>query len=191
MKITKIINNLFSVIIISIILLIVVSILPIPGNYKFLIVESGSMEPAIHTGSVVVVKPVESYQAGDVITFEDRGDDKTTTHRIVDLEVISGKTQYITKGDANNAEDTNRVSQSKVVGKVLISIPFAGYILAFAKEPLGFILLVIVPSMIIILEEIGKIYKEIKLSRKKKEAEKDKVEKKEDLINEENKEIEE
>lgn len=162
MKIIKIIQTLFTVIIFAVVLLIVVSFLPIPGNYKLLIVQSGSMEPAIHTGSVVVVKPAESYKAGDIITFSDKGKDKTTTHRVLDLEVISGQTQYITKGDANNAEDTSKVSESKVIGKVLASIPYAGYLLAFAKEPLGFVLLVIVPCGIIILEEVGKIWKEVK-----------------------------
>ena len=155
------IQILFTVLIFAVVLLIIVSFLPITGNYKLLIVESGSMEPAIKTGSVVVVKPTESYRAGDIITFEDRGKDRTTTHRIVDMEVISGQTQYITQGDANNAEDTSKVSESKVMGKVLTSIPYAGYLLAFAKEPLGFVLLVIVPCGIVILEEVGKIWKEV------------------------------
>ena len=156
------IQTLFTVLIFAVVALIVISILPIPGNYKLLIVQSGSMEPAIKTGSVVVVKPAENYKAGDVITFNDRGKDKTTTHRILDLEVITGQTQYITKGDANNAEDSSRVSESKIIGKVLTSVPYAGYILAAAKEPIGFILLVIVPCAIIILEELGKVWKEVK-----------------------------
>jgi len=173
MKISKLIGSLFTTVIILVVLLVVVSFLPIQGNYKLLIVESGSMEPAIHTGSVVVVKPVKNYKAGDVITFEDSGKDRTTTHRILDVEVITGKTQYITKGDANNAEDSSRVPESKVVGKVLTSIPYAGYILAFVKTPLGFVLLVIFPCAIIILEEIGKIWKEVKLSKKKKSEDED------------------
>jgi signal peptidase len=126
------------------------------------------MEPAIKTGSVVVVKPADSYKTGDVITFSDKGKDRTTTHRVTDAEVVSGKTYYITKGDANNAEDSSKVSENKVVGKVLTSVPYAGYILAMAKEPIGFVLLVIVPCAVIILEEVGKIWKEV---RKKKEVE--------------------
>ena len=171
MKINKIISNLFVIFIFAIVLLIVVSILPIPGNYKLLIVQSGSMEPAIKTGSVVIVKPVENYKTNDVITFVDGGKSKTTTHRVVDMEVISGQTQYITKGDANNAEDSNKVPEDKVVGKVLISIPYAGYILAMAKKPIGFVLLVVVPCLMIIFEEVGKIWKEIK--KRKVEKEKD------------------
>ena len=169
MNINKIISNLFIIFIFAVVLLIVVSILPIPGNYKLLIVQSGSMEPAIKTGSVVVVKPVENYKANDVITFKDGGKDRTTTHRIVDLEVVSGQTQYITKGDANNAEDSNKVSDGKIVGKVLTSIPYAGYILAMAKKPIGFVLLVVIPCLMIIFEEVKKIWGELKKKKASKE----------------------
>lgn len=169
MNINKIISNLFTVFVFAVVLLIVVSILPIPGNYKLLIVQSGSMEPAIKTGSVVIVKPVKDYKANDVITFADGRKDGTTTHRIVDVEVVSGQTQYITKGDANNAEDSSKVSENKIVGKVLTSIPYAGYILAMAKKPIGFVLLVVVPCAMIILEEVGKIWKELKKKKASKE----------------------
>ena len=161
-KIRRGIQTLFTVVIFTVVVLVVVSILPIPGNYKLLIVESGSMEPAIKTGSVVVVKPADSYKIGEVITFSDSGKNRTITHRIADIEMVSGKTYYITKGDANNAEDSNKVPEGKVVGKVLTSVPYAGYLLAAAKKPIGFVLLVIVPCAIIIFEELGKIWKEMK-----------------------------
>ena len=180
MKINKIISNLFVVFIFAIVLLIVVSILPIPGNYKLLIVQSGSMEPAIKTGSVVIVKPVENYKTNDVITFVDGGKSNTTTHRVVDMEVVSGQTQYITKGDANNAEDSNKVSENKIVGKVLTSIPYAGYILAMAKKPIGFVLLVVIPCAMIIIEEIGKIRKELKKKTEKKAKEEEVFQDKDD-----------
>lgn len=161
MKIAKILEKFFTIIIIAVVLLIVASFMPIPGNYKLYIVESGSMEPAIKTGSVVIVKSSSNYRVGDIITFSSGGKNKTTTHRIRDLEVVTGKTYYITKGDANNAEDTSKVPQDKVIGKVLATVPYAGYLIAYAKQPIGFLLLVIVPSAIIILEEAGKIWKEI------------------------------
>ena len=177
MKINKIISNLFAIFIFAVVLLIVVSILPIPGNYKLLIVQSGSMEPAIKTGSVVIVKPVENYKTDDVITFVDGTKSQSTTHRVVDTEVVSGKVYYITKGDANNAEDSNKVPEDKIVGKVLTSIPYAGYILAMAKKPIGFILLVVIPCLMIIIEEAGKIRKELKKKKVDKDVSQDKGDK--------------
>ena len=154
----------------SIILLIVISIIPVPGNFKVLTVLSGSMEPAIKTGSVVFVKPAHStgsgqadYKIGDIITFGDQeGSEALTTHRIVEIEIEDGKTLYTVKGDANNAADTRKVPSENVVGKTLFSIPFLGYLLNFAKQPIGFILLIWVPAIIIIWEEIEKIRKELK-----------------------------
>jgi signal peptidase len=63
--------------------LLIISVLPITGNFKVLTVLSGSMEPNIHTGSVVVVKPTKDYKIGDVITFGPYTKTQTpTTHRI-------------------------------------------------------------------------------------------------------------
>jgi signal peptidase I len=102
----KIFYNLFVAVIIIAAVLLLATMLPIPGNYEVKIVKSGSMEPAIHTGSVVVVKPEASYKQGDVITFgKDTKTQVPTTHRIVDTQVKSGIMHYITKGDANNAPD--------------------------------------------------------------------------------------
>jgi len=167
MKISKIANGIFTALLVVAVLFVVISMLPISGNYKLLIVQSGSMEPAIRTGSVVAVKPEARYKAGDVITFGDKGKDKTTTHRIVDIEVVTGKTYFITKGDANKTEDASKVPEEKVIGKVQASIPYAGYLLVAARQPAGFVLLIIVPCSIIVSEEVLNVWKELK--KKKKE----------------------
>jgi signal peptidase I len=131
------------------------------------------MEPTIKTGSLTIVKPMTSYAVGDVIMFGP--DTKTqipTTHRIIADEVRSGVFYYTTKGDANEDPDPRPVAQSEVFGKVLFSIPYLGYLLDFAKKPLGFGLLVGVPAVIVIFGEIEKIYREmkkIKQSKKKEE----------------------
>lgn len=169
MKILKIIYNSIAIALAIVALLVIVSLFPITGNYKILIVQSGSMEPAIKTGAVVVVKPTDNYQINDVITFAGENSKKSTTHRIIDIEDTDGKKNFVTKGDANNAEDSNRITEEKIIGKVLFSVPYVGYVVAAAKEPLGFVLLIIVPASLIIIDEAGKIYKEIKKKKEKKE----------------------
>jgi len=154
-------------IIVSILILLAVlfifSMLPIPGNYKIMTVLSGSMEPTIHPGSIVVSKPLNSYKIGDIITFEDEEDIRIpTTHRIVEIELAQGIPVYTTQGDANDTPDRNSVSQNMVIGKVILNVPFLGYAVNFIKKPLGFILIIIIPAGIIIIDEIKKIYKEIK-----------------------------
>ncbi len=173
MKIFKIIYYIFIAFIAIIALLLIVSVLPITGNYKLMIVQSGSMEPAIKMGSVVMVKPAEDYKIGDVITFGPYSKTKApTSHRIYDIKVVDGQPVYITKGDVNNAPDTREIKKSDIVGKVLFSVPYMGYAVDFAKKPMGFALIIIVPAAIIIIDEIKKIYGEI---RKKKTTEVEKT----------------
>ncbi len=136
-----------------------VSALNIPGNYKLLVVLSGSMEPAIKTGSVVVVKPESSYKTGDVITFSEKNNPKiTTTHRVFGID----EGGFITKGDANNSTDSARVAAEQIIGKTIFSIPYLGYPVSFAKTQQGLLLLVIIPAIIIIIySEILTIKNEI------------------------------
>ena len=89
----KIISYLLGAAICVIALFLIVAILPIPGNVELKIVQSGSMEPAILTGSIVVIKPSSAYEVGEVITFG--SDTKTqvpTTHRDVSSETRGTET---------------------------------------------------------------------------------------------------
>lgn len=170
MKILKILYYLVIVVFTVIAILMIVSIFPITGNYKLMVVQSGSMEPAIKMGSVVVVKPADDYKIGDVISFYKTA--KTAdpiTHRIYDIKVAGGEPNYITKGDANNAPDQKEVKKKEIIGKVLADIPYFGYVVDFAKTPFGFSLIIIIPAGLIIYDEAKKIYEEIKKRKKKNE----------------------
>lgn len=115
---------------------------------------SGSMEPAIKTGSVVGVKEESKYNVDDIITVKMENDpSQTYTHRILEVKGDS----YITKGDANETKDGDPASKDLVVGKVFAKIPYIGYVVNFAKQPTGFILMVIVPTIIIAALEINNI----------------------------------
>lgn len=150
--------------------LLVVSVFPIAGNFKILIVQSGSMEPTINTGGIVVVKPVSQYVVGDVITFGPVSNGKTpTTHRIVDIRLQNGSPVYVTKGDANEDRDPQEVLAKHVLGKVFFDIPFLGYALAAAKTPMGFAVLVVIPAGLVVIDEVYKIYREIRRIRSKKQ----------------------
>ncbi|MBP9727859.1 MAG: signal peptidase I [Candidatus Moranbacteria bacterium] len=161
--ITTILAYAFYAVVAVVALFLLSSALPIPGGIKTFVVQSGSMEPAIGTGSVVVVKPAEQYQVGDVITFGPRSKTKPpTTHRIVE---VKDDGNYVTRGDANEDTDMRTVSRYEVIGKVLFSVPFVGYAVATAQKPWGFVLIIGIPAGIIIWEELNKIWIEIKKRR--------------------------
>lgn len=171
-KIFKFIYASFYICIISIIGLLLITLFPIEGNYQIKIVKSGSMEPNISIGSVVIIKPSAEYLVGDIITFgKDTKTEIPTTHRIVDKRVESGTTIFTTKGDANEDADNVEVRASEVRGKVLFDVPYLGYIIDLARKPIGFAVLVIIPALIIIYDEFAKIFKEIKRIKRRKEEE--------------------
>ena len=147
-------------------LFLVISALPITGNYKFYVVRSGSMEPAIRTGSVVMVRPQSAYRIGDVITFS--GVDRNripVTHRIHEIAVEKGDPVYITKGDANNAPDTREIHTRDIYGGVAYALPYIGYAVEAARKPYGFLALIIIPALLIVSDEVRKIWKEVKRMR--------------------------
>lgn len=132
-------------------------------NYDVMTVISGSMEPTLMLGSVVVIGPAEKYEVGDIITFRSGGEGMPpTTHRIEDVRVEAGEMIYITKGDANPTEDITEIREEDVMGKVFFNIPYLGYLVDFVKTPVGFGALVIIPATLLVGDEIRKIFQNIK-----------------------------
>lgn len=142
------------------------SMLPIPGGLQSKIVQSGSMEPHIPTGSLVVIKPAQSYAVGDVITFNKQGP-VPTTHRIAGIEGSGEDTRFVTRGDANEEADPGVVPQARVLGKVVLSLPYVGYILHAARQPMGFALLIALPAFLVIVEEVASLWGVVRARRAK------------------------
>lgn len=111
----------------------------LPGvfGYSPLSIASGSMEPVLSAGDLVVVHREASYRVDDVVAFRDAG--SLTTHRIV-AEVPEG---FVTKGDANNVQDGQPVSADQVVGRVVLAVPFAGEAALLLRTPAGLALLAV------------------------------------------------
>lgn len=131
------------------------------SGYRIFAVKSGSMEPAFSQGSVVIDRAQDKYDVGDIITFKISNGTDTVTHRIVEVSAINDTVLYTVKGDANQSADSERVIQENVVGKVLYSIPYLGIAVSFLRTPAGLVIFILIPALMIIYGEIGKIKKEI------------------------------
>ncbi len=172
-KALGIFQALLTIILVLAVLLLVFTAFNPMKNYRFLRVMSGSMEPTIKTGAVVLIQKVapEALRENDIITFGSADDPNLSiTHRLVKIEEKEGETVFKTRGDANNSEDINEVSPADVQGKVIFSLPLLGYLAVFIKEPLGFGLLVVLPAILIIISEILNIKKAIEEEVEKKYA---------------------
>lgn len=173
----NIIYGLFVLLLVAVVGLFLASRMNMSGGVEIKIVKSGSMEPAIHTGSIVLIKPARAYHVGEVITFgEDTRSEIPTTHRITEIQGEGASTFYVTKGDANEEADPEAVHVSKVIGKVLLTVPYAGYVLDFARQPLGFGLLIGIPAALIILEGLFTIVKEVRAIARRRRGQGDNIE---------------
>ena len=120
--------------------------------YQALVVRSGSMSPAIPTGSVVFYHQVAADQVkvGQVIVFNRPGDaSERVTHRV--FKISNGPTgrYFVTKGDANGAPDDWQVP---AVGKGWVAsfhVPYVGYVLADLQSTTARLLLLLIPALLL------------------------------------------
>ena len=143
--------------------------IPKPALVSAYTIVSPSMVPNINVLDVIITTRVSDpskIKVGDVITFNStdyRSSGVTVTHRVKKVEKTSdGKYSFTTKGDANNTEDATRQPFSSIYGKVLLRLPKLGYIQYILSTVLGWLLLIIVPTVLIIGADIIKIIKTIK-----------------------------
>lgn len=138
---------------------------PLFGAY---VIISNSMVPNINVYDAVVTARVKTdkLKVNDIITFISK-DIKTAgtpiTHRIVGIvheDGDSGKVLgYRTKGDHNNTEDFALIAPDEVLGKVMFRIPLIGYLQMVMTNPIGWILLVVIPCLLIIGSDVMKLIK--------------------------------
>jgi len=111
----------------------------------------------LHKGDIIVVQGVNTkdlntnYPNSDIIIFHSPEDGELIVHRIISTETINGVTYYQTKGDGNGNNnpwpqtptsgldkwDFNNppgVSQNLIVGKVIMRIPWFGWILLLMRD---------------------------------------------------------
>lgn len=116
-------------------------------GYRFYIIMSGSMEPDIKTGDMIITKECNNYEIGDVIAFKDAN--FVTAHRIVEISTEDGEKIFKTKGDNNNTADRNLVKSQQIKGKIVNKIPKVGKAVLYLKT--HWIILVLLIGVIIII----------------------------------------
>ncbi|WP_440990693.1 signal peptidase I [Haloarchaeobius baliensis] len=131
------------------------------ADHSFVVL-SGSMEPEIAPGDVVVVdeRSTDAIAEGDVITFVRGESGKPVTHRVVGVEERGETTVFTTKGDANEDVDAQPVPAGNVIGEVTVTIPYIGHVIQFAQRPVGFVLLVLLPLGLLGLSEVWTVVRD-------------------------------
>ena len=124
------------------------------GGYCPLIVLTGSMEPEIKDGDLIIVKQIDGndVKVGDVISFFDpeSTSNSVLTHRVTEIINENGSLSFRTKGDANNTEDKMAVPEDELVGIYKSRIPGAGNIAMFMQSTAGLVICVILPLILLV-----------------------------------------
>lgn len=129
---------------------------PTVAGHRLYVVLSDSMAPAFRAGSMIAVRPTEaaSLKTGDIITFIDPGSGAgSITHRIAAVHTGDELT-FTTRGDANDCDDREPVPAGNIIGKLVLALPYAGYLVTWSRTKVGLIILVIMPGLLIIALEL-------------------------------------
>jgi signal peptidase len=130
--------------------LLAISIGPRFLPYQALIVRSGSMSPAIPTGSVVFYKKkaADKVKVGDIIVFNRPGStNEQVTHRVFKIGISNTGRYAITKGDANGTPDDWRVPLQGTGWVSAFHVPVIGYALVDLQSTLARLLLLVIPAL--------------------------------------------
>lgn len=175
--------NLCAVALIAVSIFVLMTVVMTPAGqvpqvmgFSILQVLTGSMEPAIPEGSMLLIRQADPYtlEKGDIISFyspDPSLDGALNTHRIVGVETSDEGLRFITKGDANFLEDQQPVNAGDVVGKVIYSSPALGKLVRLVSNPLVFGLAILLPLLAML---IGNLVKALRtaaaLAREEEEA---------------------
>ena len=125
-------------------------------------VMSGSMEPTIHVGDVIVDERISPLDAriGDIVTFRDpHGSTRVFTHRVRRITISRGWAHFVSKGDANNVVEHWAMKTDGSIGRVRYRIPHLGYAVFYAHTIWGRIVLVLMPLLAFAAMAVRRIWR--------------------------------
>ena len=132
---------------IGVALLVAAAIAPTLFGYHTYIIYGSSMGEGLPQGSAAVSKATSAQElsVGDIIARRVSPDSPAVLHRIVDVTVVDGQRLFVTQGDANATPDPEPVILEGTGDRVVYSVPFAGYLLDYASDGQGRLLLIVAP----------------------------------------------
>ena len=103
----------------------------IGGSTGYMITHGISMEPMLHTGDLVLIRPAGSYRVGQVVAYH-----STLLHSVVLHRIIRRVgNRYVFKGDNNNFVDPTHPTSALLVGRMWLRIPHGGTVLEWVHRP--------------------------------------------------------
>ena len=108
------------------------------GQMTYIIVTGNSMEPTFHSGDLIVARDTDAFRVGDVAVYRHPQIGRVV-HRIIGRDGQN----YVFQGDNNGFVDGYRPRRADLVGAAWFSVPGAGVLLKFLREPLQLTILTV------------------------------------------------
>ncbi len=156
------------------------------GGYMMFRVVTGSMEPTISVGALLVTREadIHTIDVGDIICFRTQEAEiwgKIVTHRVTAItQSLDGRALLQTKGDANLAADGFYVSADNLVGKVIWYTgekDMLSSVFSFFTNKIGFMACIVMPCLIlagmILKESVRNIRSELQAVLEEEQQEED------------------
>lgn len=126
---------------------------------------TNSMSPKIMPGSLVFTAPKLSYRLNDIVSYKERNSrtdeytGRVLMHRIVEVKTSEDNSRkFIAKGDNNENPDASLVNSKDVIGNVRLIIPYFGYVDFLTKTIPGFLMFIVAPAILLIVEAKRYLY---------------------------------
>lgn len=103
----------------------------IGGSTRYVITHGISMEPLIHTGDLVLVRPASDYHVGEVVAYHSTLLKTVVLHRIIAIH----DGHYTFKGDNNSFLDPTHPTRALLLGRMWLHIPHGGTVLDWVHKP--------------------------------------------------------
>lgn len=112
--------------------LLIAAMIYIPFRYNVRYIESGSMEPGIHVGAIVLIDPTaykdKDPQVGDIAMYQ------TSTREVIHRIIDESDDGYIFKGDNNDSEDFAPIPAENIRGELKVTINVVAPIVKAVKH---------------------------------------------------------
>ena len=132
---------------------------------------SPSMTPNIQVYDVVFVVKTnpEDIQIGDILSYYSTNSyfgNTPITHRVVEKYNTGTGYTFRTRGDANPVNDNEIIDEDHIVGVTKMVIPQLGRVQFFLASKFGWFTIILIPAVGVIIYDILKLFKLIKIKNK-------------------------
>jgi signal peptidase len=125
------------------------------GDFSYVIIKGESMRPTLEPGDFAILRRADNYSINDIVAYIEPYYNQVIIHRIVGKGI-----SFILKGDNRDQVDPWTVTSDMILGRLIFSVPYIGFVFDYLKAPLRLAIAITVIFLISSLPDIISLYRE-------------------------------